>query len=57
LLRHCPWATYDRTTAPAYLHALAGLANQCSAYELAAGRDLLIHPKRAADLLARYLTE
>ena len=57
LMRHCPWATYDRTTAPAYLHALAGLANQCSAYELAAGRDLLIHPERAADLLAPYLTE
>jgi hypothetical protein len=57
LLRHCPWATYDRNTAPDYLRVLAGLANQCRAYELAAGRDLLLHPERAADLLVSYLAE
>ncbi len=57
LLRHCPWATYDRYTAPSYLRMLARLANQCRAYELAAGRDLLLQPERAADLLAPYMTE
>jgi hypothetical protein len=57
LLRHCPWATYDTCTAPEYLRVLARLANQCRAYELAAGRDLLLHPERAADLLAPYMTE
>lgn len=57
LVRHCPWATYDTCTAPEYLRVLARLANQCRAYELAAGRDLLLHPERAADLLAPYMTE
>ena len=57
LLRHCPWATYDTHSAPDYLRVLARLANQCCAYELAAGRDLLLQPERAADLLAPYMTE
>jgi hypothetical protein len=57
LVRHCPWATYDTCTAPDYLRVLARLANQCRAYELAAGRDLLLQPERAADLLAPYMTE
>ncbi|HKR60701.1 MAG TPA: hypothetical protein VJS64_13355 [Pyrinomonadaceae bacterium] len=57
LLKHCPWATYDVQTAPDYLRVLARLANQCRAYELAAGGDLLLQPERAADLLAPYLTE
>ena len=57
LVRHCPWATYDTYTAPSYLRVLARLANQCRAYELAAGRDLLLQPERAADLLAPYMTE
>jgi len=57
LMRHCPWATYDAYTAPSYLRVLARLANQCRAYELAAGRDLLLKPERAADLLAPCMTE
>ena len=57
LMRHCPWATYDTYSAPDYLRVLARLANQCRAYELAAGRDLLLQPERAADLLAPYMTE
>lgn len=57
LLRHCPWATYDTYSAPEYLRVLARLANQCRAFELAAGRDLLLHPERAADLLTPYMTE
>ena len=57
LVRHCPWATYDSCTAPDYLRVLARLANQCRAYELLAGRDLLLHPERAAGLLVPYMTE
>ena len=57
LVRHCPWATYDTCTAPNYLRVLAQLANQCRAYELAAGSDLLLQPERAADLLVPYMTE
>lgn len=57
LLRHCPWATYDTYSAPNYLRVLARLANQCRAYELAAGRDLLLQPERASDLLTTYMTE
>lgn len=57
LVRHCPWATYDKQSAPDYLRVLARLAKQCRAYELHAGRDLLREPQRTADLLAPYLTE
>jgi hypothetical protein len=55
LLRHCPWATYDAHAAPDYLRVLARLAGQCQAFELHAGRDLLLEPGRAAELLAPYL--
>ncbi len=57
LVRHCPWATYDTYSAPNYLRVLARLANQCRAFELAAGRDLLLQPERASDLLTPYMTE
>ncbi len=57
LMRHCPWATYDTYTAPDYLRVLARLANQCRAYDLLAGRDLLLDPKRASDLLTPCLSE
>lgn len=57
LVRHCPWATYDTYSAPDYLRVLARLANQCRAYELVAGRDLLLRPERASDLLTPYMTE
>jgi hypothetical protein len=57
LIRFCPWATYDAHTAPDYLRVLARLANECRAYELRAGRDLLQDEARAADLLAPYVKE
>jgi hypothetical protein len=57
LMRHCPWATYDTYAAPGYLRMLAQLASQCRAYELLSGRDLLLEPERAADLLAPYMSE
>lgn len=56
LVRFCPWATYDTQSAPDYLRVLARLANQCRAYELRAGRDLLREPATAAQLLAPYMT-
>lgn len=57
LMKHCPWATYDTYTAPDYLRVLARLANQCRAYELLAGRDLLLDPQLASDLLTPCLSE
>ena len=39
------------------LRVLARLANECRAYELRAGRDLLQAEARAADLLAPYMKE
>lgn len=56
LVRFCPWATYDRQTAPDNLRVLARLANQCRAYTMHAGRDLLLDPARAADLLTPYMS-
>jgi hypothetical protein len=56
LVRFCPWATYDRQTAPDNLRVLARLANQCRAYVMHAGRDLLLDQARAADLLMPYLS-
>ncbi len=57
LVRFCPWATYDRHAAPDYLRVLARLANQCRAFELHAGRDLLLEPARTAELLTPYMKE
>jgi hypothetical protein len=52
LVRHSPWASYDRATAREHLSVLGRLASQCRAYELRAGRDLIEEPGRAAELLA-----
>lgn len=41
LLRMCPWACYDKPSAPAHLGVLARLARQAAGYELHAGTDLL----------------
>lgn len=57
LVRFCPWATYDAPVAPDNLRVLARLANQCRAYELHGGRDLLLAPRRAADLLTPLMAE
>ena len=54
LIRACPWATYDTTIAGANLELLSQLARQVTAFELAAGTDLL-EPGWAAELLASYL--
>jgi hypothetical protein len=55
LVRLCPWATYDKVTAPAYLQTLARLAAQCRSYLLRAGRDMLLEPQRTAALLGSYM--
>lgn len=57
LVRFCPWASYDVHTAPDYLRVLAQLANQCRAYELFAGRDLLHNSGATTQLLSPYMTD
>ena len=54
LIRACPWATYDETCAIANLGLLLQLSCQVTAYDLAAGTDLL-EPGRAAELLSSSL--
>jgi hypothetical protein len=52
LIRACPWATYDRSIAIANLDMLSKLARQTSAFDLDAGRDLLM-PGYASDFLSQ----
>jgi hypothetical protein len=54
LIRACPWATYDTAIASANLNVLSRLAQQTSAFDLIAGRDLL-KPDCAPALLSRYV--
>lgn len=54
LIRACPWATYDTNVAGANLDLLSRLARQVTAFDLAAGGDLL-QPTRAAELLGHQL--
>jgi hypothetical protein len=53
LLRACPWATYDTAIAAPNLEVLSRLARQTSAFDLFAGRDLLM-PGFASDLLLDF---
>jgi hypothetical protein len=50
LIKHCPWATYDKAVAAENLDLLSRLARQSQAFDLFAGHDLL-SPNRASDLL------
>jgi hypothetical protein len=56
LIRACPWATYDTAIAGANLELLSRLARQVTAFDLAAGTDLL-EPGRAAELFTSYLRQ
>jgi hypothetical protein len=56
LIRACPWATYDTAVAGANLDVLSRLARQVTAFDLAAGTDLL-DPGRAAGLLTFCLRQ
>ena len=51
LIRACPWASYDTSIAGANLEVLSRLARQASAFDLHAGRDLLV-PGCASELLS-----
>ncbi len=54
LIRHCPWATYDKAVAAENLDVLSRLARQTMSFDLFAGQDLL-NPDRASDLLNSLL--
>lgn len=56
LIRACPWATYDTNVAGANLEVLSRLARQVTAFDLAAGADLL-QPSRAGELLGQQLRQ
>src|SRR5262249_5862145 len=54
LIRHCPWATYDKAVASENLDVLSRLARQAISFDLLAGQDLL-NPDRASNLLSSLL--
>lgn len=56
LIRACPWATYDTAIAPANLELLSRLARQVTAFDLAAGTELL-EPARAAEVVLNHLRQ
>lgn len=55
LIRQSPWLCYDPRTAHVHTEVLKALSTQCRAYQLNAGRDLLLEPERADHLLKPYL--
>lgn len=55
LIRQCPWASYDTSTAREHLRVLGLLAQQSDSFLLDAGRDLIEDSSRAPQLLASCL--
>lgn len=55
LIRQCPWASYDTSTARAHLRVLSLLAKQSVSYLLYAGCDLIEDSSSAPALLASCL--
>jgi hypothetical protein len=55
LIRQCPWASYDTSTAREHLRVLGVLAKQSTSFLLDAGRDLIEDSTRAPNLLASCL--
>ena len=55
LLRQSSWLCYDPVVAHHHTQILTRLAQQCQAFRLYAGRDLLLQPKLADELLRSYL--
>lgn len=51
LIKFNPWASYDTVTGPDHLKVLNRLINQCRAYSLQAGLDILNDPAAARRLL------
>jgi len=56
LVRMCPWACYDKTTAEAHLEVLGELARQADGFELRAGPDLLNSERASEFLLSQFNT-
>lgn len=54
LIRMCPWACYDKTTAEAHLEVLGTLARQADGFELLAGADLLNSERASEFLLSQF---
>jgi hypothetical protein len=57
LIRMCPWACYDKTTAEAHLEVLGELARQADGFELYAGADLLNSERASEFLLSRFASK
>lgn len=57
LIRSNPWASYDKLTARDHLQILSRLTNQCKAFSLRAGVDVLSDPSCAEDLLLPLLRD
>ncbi|HYG11898.1 MAG TPA: hypothetical protein VD835_18265 [Pyrinomonadaceae bacterium] len=57
LIRQCPWASYDASTAREHLRVLGLMAKQSISYKLYAGLDLLEDSTRAPQLLASCLEQ
>ena len=55
LIRQSPWLCYDPRTAQTHTEILKQLTEQSPAYQLNAGRDLLLEPDAANRLLQPYL--
>lgn len=55
LLKLCPWAAYDKSTAARHLGVLGRLARETVAFDILAGRDLLGDPARVSKLLGDCL--
>ena len=56
LIRMCPWACYDKTTAEGHLEVLGELARQADGFELLAGADLLNSERASEFLLSQFNT-
>ena len=55
LIRSNPWASYDSSAARDHLQVLSRLTNQCEAFSIAAGLDVLRDPSCAESLLLPFM--
>jgi hypothetical protein len=55
LIRSNPWASYDGSAARDHLQVLSRLTNQCEAFAIAAGLDVLRDPSCAESLLLPFM--
>jgi hypothetical protein len=57
LLRLSPWAAYDKPTSGQHLQVLGRLANSTTAFDLIAGKDILINSTSAAEIVEQVVSE